>query len=82
MKIHIKIFPVAGLSDRNQEFELALQKGSFNEALALLQKLLDVNLSEIKTLMFLHNGHKLENDKDEIFQEGDQLWLLPLLSGG
>jgi len=82
MKVNIKIFPIAGLFNKKQELEIALENGDLNEALTRLQELLGVNFRENKTLMYLHNGYKLESQNDAVFQEGDQLWLLPILSGG
>ena len=82
MKVYIKIFPIAGLFNKRQELEIALENGGLNETLALLEEKLGVNFREIKTLMFLLNGYRLDDKKEVAFREGDQLWLLPLLSGG
>ena len=82
MNVHIKIFPIAGLNNKKQELEIALEEGNLNEALNQLQERLGVNFREMKTLMFLHNGKGLVKHEDNVFREGDQLWLLPLLSGG
>jgi len=82
MNVHIKIFPIAGLNDRKQELEITLEKGNLNEALNRLREQTGVNFGEMKTLMFLHNGKALDKHEDNVFREGDQLWLLPVLSGG
>ena len=92
MKVHIKIFPIVGICDQSQKLELPLEEGNLSEALALLEGRLGVNLGinsggihsacKIETLMFLHNGRRLDSRKDAVFRDGDQLWLLPLLSGG
>ena len=82
MNIQIRIFPIAGLCNEKKELELALEKGNFYEAQARLEELLGISFRENKTLMFLHNGQGLDRNKDIVFREGDQLWLMPLLSGG
>jgi len=82
MKVHVKIFPAAELCNQRRELEIDLDEGNGDEILEYLQKLLGVNLKEKKTLMFLHNGCGLERLENAVFQDGDQLWLLPLLSGG
>ena len=81
MKVHIKIFPIVGICDQSQKLELPLEEGNLSEALALLEGRLGMNC-KIETLMFLHNGRALDCRKDAVFQDGDQLWLMPLLSGG
>ena len=84
MKVHIKIFPIAGLCNQSQKMELLLADGSFKEVLMLLQERLslDKSLDNSGKLMFLHNGRNLDTRKDTVFKDGDQLWLLPLISGG
>ena len=90
MKVRVRIFPVAGLCDHSQELELDLQEGSFGEALAHLEGRLGVNLAgssgdnpgKQETFMFLLNGRALDMFKDTVLCDGDQLWLLPRLSGG
>ena len=82
MKVHIKVFPIAGLCSQSQNLDLALEQGSFNEMLMGLQSRLGVNQGKFVNLMFLHNGRALDRRNDVIFQDGDQLWLLPLISGG
>ena len=94
MKVHVKIFPIAGLCNQSQKLELALEEGHFSEMLMCLQGRLGANLDnnpddcsgdgfdKFEKLMFMHNGRALGKCKDVVFQDGDQLWLLPLLSGG
>ena len=83
MKVNIKIFPIAGLSEQRREMEIALEEnGGMGELLARLQEQLDVNLQKIEALMFLHNGRGMDKSENVIFQDGDQLWLLPQISGG
>ena len=82
LRVHIKVFPIAGLCEQRQEIELALEEGSMTEMETLLFKRLEVNPGNIEAYMFLHNGRGLDNDKDVVFRDGDQLWLLPQISGG
>ena len=94
MKVHIKVFTIAGLCNQSQKLELALENGSFSEMLIRLQGRLGANLGnnpdycsgdgsdKFEKLMFMHNGRALGKCKDVVFKDGDQLWLLPLLSGG
>ena len=82
MRMHIKIFPIAGLCDQQQELELSLEVGCMSELETLLQKRLSADLRKIEELMFLHNGYRLDKNEDVVFQDGDQLWLLPQISGG
>ena len=82
MKVHVKVFPIAGLCDRTKKLDIALEDGSMNELQACLRERLDVNNHKIETLMFLHNGHALDKQKDAVFKDGDQLWLMPVISGG
>ena len=84
MNIRVKIFPIAGLCEKTQEMELSPGKGSLEEALGLLREQLgaDGELCEIESLMLLHNGRVLDKRSNAVFRDGDELWLLPLLSGG
>ena len=82
MNVHVKIFPIAGLSDKTQKLVLALKNGTMSELLAHLQEQLGVTLNKTKTIIFLHNGCALDRYKETVFKDGDQLWLLPLISGG
>ena len=83
MTVHIKLFPIAGVCNQSQELELILEEGKLGEVLANLHERLGVNLAvKLEKLMLLHNGCALGNRKDVAFQDGDRLWLLPLLSGG
>jgi len=82
MKMNVKVFPVTGLCNRTREMEVNLEEGSMSELLAHLQKQLDADLPETESLIFIHNGHGLDKCKNVVFQDKDQLWLLPILSGG
>ena len=84
MNIRVKIFPIAGICGRTQEEELFLEKGRVGEALELLRSRLgiDKDLRAIETLMLMHNGRVMDKSLDENLKEGDELWLLPPLSGG
>ena len=82
MNVQIKIFPIAGLCDQAQKLELALEDGGMGELLRSLQDQLGVNLSENETIMFLHNGRALDRREETVFHDGDQLWLMPQISGG
>ena len=87
MKIHVRIFPVAGLCDKTQELDILLEHGNLNGILAylkeqLFQERMAADPGSIEKLMFLHNGHALDRKKDTVFKDGDELWLLPQLSGG
>ena len=84
MKVHVKVFPIAGVNDQSQKIEILLGEGSLSEALMHLQERLcpGSNPGKLEKLMFLHNGRYLDRHKDAVFQDGDELWLLPLLSGG
>ena len=82
MKVNIRVFPIAGLCNQRLEMALALEEGSMNELLRLLSGQLGVNLPETGAFMFLHNGRGLDRYEDVFFQDGDQLWLLPRISGG
>ena len=82
MTVHVKIYPIAGLCDKTHEMELSLDGGSMSEVMPNLQKRFGVESLKTEALMFMHNGRALERNKDVAFQDGDDLWLLPLLSGG
>ena len=82
MKVLVKVFPAAGLCDQTQELEITLEEGSLSELLTLLQERLSVNPGKIEELMFVHNGRAMDRREDVLFQDGDQLWLMPMLSGG
>ena len=83
MTVHIKLFPIAGICNQSQEMELALEEGKLGEALTKLYERLGVDLDvKLEKLMLLHNGRALDMRKNVVFQDGDRLWLLPLLSGG
>ena len=82
MKVFIKVFPSAGVCDQTQKLEIALKDGSMGELRMSLQERLGVNPGKIEELMFVHNGRALDRRKETVFGDGDQLWLLPMLSGG
>jgi len=82
MKVHIRISPIAGFCEQRQEIEVVLKHGSKSEVETLLYNKLGVNPFNMEAIMFLLNGRGLEPREDVVFQDGDQLWLLPQLSGG
>ena len=71
-----------GLCNQTQKLDVPLEEGSFSEVLAFLERRLSVSLEKLEKLMFLHNGRGLDKRKDVVLCDGDELWLLPLLSGG
>jgi len=81
MKIYVKIFPIAGVSDAAQEMEVTLAEGKLSELITLLQNRIGSDLSE-RSIMLLHNGQSLNIDDDVILTEGDRVWAMPRLSGG
>ena len=82
MKVFVKVFPTAGLCDETRKLEIALEEGNMSELQTHLQERLDANPNKIEELMFVHNGRAMDKRKDVFFQDGDQLWLMPMLSGG
>ena len=82
MKVHVKVFPTAGLCDETKKVDIDLEEGNMSELQLQLQEQLGASPHQIEGLMFLHNGFSLDKHKEVAFQDGDQLWLLPLLSGG
>ena len=82
MKVHINIFPIAGLCNQSKKLDLNLEEGNLGEVLILLEQILDAKLSKLEELIFLHNGRGVDKRKEILFQDGDQLWLLPMISGG
>ena len=82
MKVHVKVFPIAGLSNKRQEFEVSLEEGSMSCLETHLEERLGVTPRNVKSLMFLHNGRGLDNRENAVFRDGDLLWLLPQISGG
>ena len=81
MKANIKVFPIAGLCEKSLKLEIALEKGTLDEIFEFLQGRFGENL-KTETLMLMHNGRRLDLNNNTVFKDGDQLWLLPLLSGG
>ena len=82
MTVHIKVFPIAGVCDQSQKLDISLEQGNLTEALSLLEVRLGVCFSKPEKLMLMHNGRGLDRRKNTVLEDGDQLWLLPLLSGG
>ena len=82
MTVDVKIFPIAGLCNKKQELQIALEEGNMGELRRLLPERLGVNLPGPEAFMFLYNGRALRQQEDVFFQDGDQLWLLPQISGG
>ena len=82
MKVSVRVFPIEGMCSQSQDLDMTLEEGSFGEVLTFLQMRFDVTMDKLESLMFLHNGYGLDRRKNVVFHDGDQLWLLPLLSGG
>ena len=81
MRVNVKVYPIAGVSDATQEMEVALTEGNLNELMTLLQERLGAGLCE-KSVMILYNGQALDLKADVVFSNGDQLWVMPCISGG
>ena len=81
MKVSVKVFPIAGLCDRRQELELALEGGSMGELEALLFERLGA-APKTKAFTFLLNGRGVGKRESVVLRDGDNLWLLPQISGG
>ena len=82
MKVHVKVFPIAGLCEQRREMDFSLENGGMGELEPLLERELGVSLDKIKSLMFLHNGRGLDEPENVVLCDGDLLWLLPQISGG
>ena len=82
MTLYIKVFPITGLCDETQKLTITLEDGVFSKVLSHLQERFGTESLKTEALMFLHNGVALDRSKDIVFQDGDELWLMPLLSGG
>jgi len=82
MKVQVSVFPIAGTTEKKQELQITMEKGSLEEALARIEERLDINLPKIETLLLLRNGQGLNKNEELILKDGDQLWVLPQLSGG
>jgi len=81
MTVHVKIFPIAEVSDEAQEMQVNLVNGHISEFFVFLNQRLGFDPYE-KDLMLLHNGRGLDMREDVDLQDGDRLWLMPMLSGG
>ena len=88
MMIFIKVFPIVGVCDQSQELEIPFENSKMSEVLTHLEKRVGFKLADkYEKLMLLHNGQVLDIDvlkrsQEVVFEDGDKLWLLPLLSGG
>ena len=82
MKVNVKVFPASGLCGETQKLQLALEEGSLSEVMIQVQERYGISADKLETLMFLHNGLALDKREDIEFKNGDELWILPLLSGG
>jgi len=80
-KVKIKVFPLADVTDTAFETELTLTEGSLYECMTYLNKHFGTELRE-KEIMILHNGHSLDIHMDAEVNDGDQVWVMPCLSGG
>ena len=81
MKVSVKVFPIAGVSDAAQELEVTLSGEKLSELIAFLQQRFSVDPRD-ESIMILHNGQALDSYVDVILSEGDRLWMMPCLSGG
>ena len=82
MEVQITILPIAGFCGEKQELKLYLEEGSISELAALLEERFGVNLRSIESLLFLRNGRGMDVSEDVVFADGDQLALLPQITGG
>jgi len=80
-KVKIKVFPLADVVDASFETELTLTDGSLYECMTYLNTHFGTELRE-KDIMILHNGQSLDIFANAVINDGDQLWVLPCLSGG
>ena len=82
MNVHIKVFPITGLSEQRQEMELTLEEGNMGELKSLLFDRLGRKPDNSQAYMFLLNGCGMEDWEKAAFRDGDRLWMLPQISGG
>ena len=82
MKILVKIFPTAGLADKTIQMEIDLKAANISELLSVLHEKLGTDPAKIETLNFMHNGRMYTRHEDLILKDGDQIWLLPKITGG
>ena len=82
IKVRVRIFPIAGVCNSTLDIEIELEEGNLYELMKRLQDRLGLAANVPETLMLLHNGHSLDINKAAQFLNGDQLWLMPRLSGG
>ena len=80
-KVRIKVFPLADVTDAAFETELTMTEGNLFECMTFLNKHFGTELRE-KGIMILHNGQSLDIHADAEVSDGDQVWVLPRLSGG
>ena len=81
MKVSVKVFPIAGVSDAAQELDVTLSEGNLSELIAILQQRFSVDPHD-ERIMILHNGQAIDSYADEILSDGDRIWMMPCLSGG
>ena len=81
MKINVKIYPIAGLNEATQVMDAALDEGNLSELVTFLCRQLGADLREYG-VMILNNGQSLDIESNVILNDGDNIWVMPRLSGG
>ena len=81
MKVSLKIYPIAGVSDVTQELEITLSEGKLCELIEFVKKQFGIDPCE-ENIMIINNGQALDSYTDVPLCDGDSLWLMPCLSGG
>jgi len=82
MKVHVKMFSIPGICEASREMEFALCEGDLKELLNLLQEEVGDAPLPLDNLLILHNGRALVKNENAQFSDGDDLWILPQISGG
>jgi len=81
MSIHVKVFPIAGVCDAAQVMDVTLNEGCLSELMTILTRQLGTDPRK-QGIMILNNGQSLDVDADASLNDGDNLWVMPRLSGG
>ena len=81
MNINVSIFPISGVCNTKQEFDIELGEGKLSELLALLQERFDADFNR-GDIMLLHNGCSIDLNEEATFSQGDKAWFMPHLTGG
>jgi len=81
MKVFLKIFPIADISDSSSELDIELTSGKFSEVLQLLEQRWGVDPLDC-AIMVICNGQAMDIHKDFDLKDNDKVWIMPRLSGG